>query len=98
MHESEDIQQLPDLVFNLEKGYVLCRGMVRETGLSPSPQGEEFNTFFPIILDKDDVVVMLYLTLNLQLNQTRLKSPELDNYWTYLLRQGIWIDGKDFKS
>ena len=86
---AEDRQHLPDFVFNLEQEYIVCRGIRQENQVVPSQQGREFDCFFSVGFNKEEVVMMLYLTLNIQLNQTRLKATRLNDYWKSMVQRAL---------
>ena len=84
-----DKQLMPDFIFNLEKRYVTLRMMKKEGQLIPSQQGKEYDTFVSVSFDKKEVMTMLFLTLNIQINQTRLKAINMNDYWKTIFRQGV---------
>lgn len=89
MVTAEDKQSLPDFVFNYQQGYVICRGRQVGNQVVPSGQGQEYSLFFDIAFPQEEVLMMLYLTLNIQINQTRLKIRDLNSYWKDLVNHAL---------
>ena len=66
----------------------MFRGKANGLNISFAKQGEDFDKFFAASFSDIEVITMLFLTLNLQLNQVRLKSVHLNQYWNSVLHDG----------
>jgi hypothetical protein len=71
---------LPDFIFNKERGYMVMR--VRDTGtqLVPVSPGAPFDRFAHVACGAD-ILPLFFLTVNIYLNEIILKAPDLNAYW-----------------
>lgn len=79
---------LPDFVFNLDKGFMVapCQSNDDTGNLQVGPLSKQCLGYASILL-KEDVLPMLYLTLNVILNHLRLQQPGLNEYWSQVMRE-----------
>ncbi len=79
--DNSNRQLLPDFVFNINDGYIVFRTKRTNNTATVAKQGEDFERYCGLNMSEVEVVSMLFLTLNIQLNQTLLKSRNLNDYW-----------------
>ena len=79
---------LPDFIFNWKRQYIVSKATRNlETGMWEFCKREaEYGGFLSIDLE-DNVLPMFYLTLNIILNDTRLKQPPLQQIWNTTIEQ-----------
>lgn len=75
---------MPDFIFNWKRGYMITKGELKKDGywfaLRNFKGVQKFDRFYMLELE-EDTLAFFYLTLNVFLNQIRLKSISLHEYW-----------------
>ena len=72
--------RLPDFVFCFERQYMVFRAKNVGTTVTPTRLGEP-HQFYSSIPTGTDTLPLLYLTLNVCLNEIRLRGADLNQYW-----------------
>jgi hypothetical protein len=79
---------LPDFVFNYKRGYMIERSKLMNNVAQPAFLGEPFDLFASINTGKDTLPIF-FLTVNIFLNNTSLRVPDLIAYWQQLVDQAL---------
>jgi len=84
----EGKRDLPDFLFNYRRGYMVYR--IRRSGNSmvPAVPGEEFEQFHALHIAQD-TLPLFFLTVNICLNNTILRSPDLNAYWIQMFSESL---------
>lgn len=94
---------MPDFIFNWKRGYMITKGELKKDGywfaLRNYKGVQKFDGFYMVELG-EDTLSFFYLTLNVFLNQIRLKSIGLHEYWNkmYMTKVNKMSNKKNKKS
>jgi hypothetical protein len=79
---------LPDFIFNYRRSYMIEKSKLVDKVAQPAFLGEPFD-FYVSIDTGQDTLPIFFLTMNIWLNNTLLRAPDLNAYWVQLVGQAI---------
>jgi hypothetical protein len=85
---TQDKFLLPDFFFNYKRGYMIQRSKLVNNVADSAFLGEPFDLFVSINTGQDTLPIF-FLTVNIWLNNTFLRVPDLNAYWMQLVGQAI---------
>ena len=85
-----DARTRVDGLFNLEEGYFVIPAKRRGTTLEPAKQTEEHTEYMGVSTgSRERAAAVMMMTMNIQLNQTRLKAVHLNAAWVETVNEAL---------